>query len=103
MFVLSFSLRIPDSFLLLRSPRPLSPPRGPWTSYQPAQELTLSPPSLLKLKTEPEHSEASQIEDAWLVKTQLDFPKLFNIVPEFVHFCLCEFVTSFASGLPSED
>ena len=52
---------------------------------------------------EPELSEASQIEDAWLVKTQLDFPKLFNIVPEFVNFCFCEFVTSFASGLPSED
>ena len=52
---------------------------------------------------EPEHSEASQIEDAWLVKTQLDFLKLSNTVPEFVNFFLCEFVTSFASGFPSED
>ena len=38
MFVLSSSLRIPDP----ESPRPLSPPQEPWTSYQPAQELTLS-------------------------------------------------------------
>ena len=34
--VLFSSLRTPDSYLLLESPRPLSPPRGPRTSYQPA-------------------------------------------------------------------
>ena len=28
-------------FLLLESPRPLSPPWGPQTSYQPASDLTL--------------------------------------------------------------
>ena len=33
-------------FLLLENSRPLSPPWGPWTSYQPAQELTLSPSHL---------------------------------------------------------
>ena len=48
MFVLSSSLRIPDSYLLLESPKPLSPPhpppQGPWTSYEPASELTLSFP-----------------------------------------------------------
>ena len=42
MFVLSSSLRTPDSSLCFESPRPLSPPQGSWTSYQPAQELTLS-------------------------------------------------------------
>ena len=35
-FVLSFSLRTPDPYLLLKSPRPLCLPRGPQTSYQPA-------------------------------------------------------------------
>ena len=33
-FVLFFSLRTPDLHLL-KSPRSLSPPQGPWTSYQP--------------------------------------------------------------------
>ena len=33
-FVFSFSLRIPDPHVLLKSPRPLSPPQGHWTSYQ---------------------------------------------------------------------
>ena len=50
-------------------------------------------PSLLKLKMDPGHSETSQIENTWLVKTQLDFPKLFNIVPEFINFCLCAFTS----------
>ena len=36
MFVLSSSLRISDPYLHFESPRPLSPPRGPRTSYQPA-------------------------------------------------------------------
>ena len=36
MFVLSSSLRIPDPYLFLESPRLLSPPWGPRTSYQPA-------------------------------------------------------------------
>ena len=36
MFVLFSSLRTPDLYLLLESPRPLCPPWGPWTSYQPA-------------------------------------------------------------------
>ena len=39
---LHFTLRIPDPYLLLESPRLLSPAQGPWTSYQPTQELTLS-------------------------------------------------------------
>ena len=48
MFVLSSSLRIPDHYLCFKIPRPLSSPWGPQTSYQPAQELTLSfPPFLL--------------------------------------------------------
>jgi len=34
MFVLSSSLRIPEPFLLLEGSGPLSPPWGPWTSYQ---------------------------------------------------------------------
>ena len=47
MFVLSSSLRTPDSYLLKSpSPRSSSPPApapwGSWTSYQPAQELTLT-------------------------------------------------------------
>ena len=42
MFVSSSSLRILDPYLCFKSPRPLSPPWGSWTSYQPAQELTLS-------------------------------------------------------------
>ena len=42
-FVLSSSLRIPDPYILLKNPRPpLSPLQGSQTSYQPAQELTLS-------------------------------------------------------------
>ena len=41
-FVLFSSLRILDPYLLLESPRPLSLPQGPQTSYQPALELTLS-------------------------------------------------------------
>ena len=45
MLVLSSSLRILDVYLFLKSPRPLSPPEGPQTSYQPAQELTRSPSS----------------------------------------------------------
>ena len=40
-FVLCSSLRIPDPYLFLKSPRSISPPRGPWTSYQPAQKLAL--------------------------------------------------------------
>ena len=36
------SSRAPDPFLLLESPRPLSPPRGPQTSFQPTKVLTLS-------------------------------------------------------------
>ena len=48
MFVLSSSLKIPDPYLHFMSPRSLSPPQGRQTSYQPAQELTLSfPPFLL--------------------------------------------------------
>ena len=47
MFVLFSSLRTPDPYLLLESPRPLSPPRGPQTSYQPTEELTLSLPQSL--------------------------------------------------------
>jgi len=43
-FVLSYSLRIRDTYLLLESPRPLSPPWGPQISYQPAYELALSVP-----------------------------------------------------------
>ena len=39
---LFFLLRIPDPYLHLESPRLLSPPWGPRTSYQPTQELTLS-------------------------------------------------------------
>ena len=42
MFVLSSSLRIPDPYPCFESPRPLSPPREPRISYQPAQELALS-------------------------------------------------------------
>ena len=42
MFVLSSFLRIPDRYLHFENPRPLSPPWGPQTSDQPAQELTLS-------------------------------------------------------------
>ena len=42
MFVLSSSLRIPEPYLRFESPRPLSPPWGPQTSYQSAWELTLS-------------------------------------------------------------
>jgi len=42
MFVLFSSLRIPDPYLLFKSPRPLSPPWGPGTSYQPTLKLTLS-------------------------------------------------------------
>ena len=42
MFVLSSSLRTPDPYLRFEGPRPLSPPWGPQTSYQPAYELTLS-------------------------------------------------------------
>ena len=41
-FVLSSSLRFPDPYLLFKSPRAFFPPWGPWTSYQPAWELTLS-------------------------------------------------------------
>ena len=33
--VVLFSLRTPDPYFLLERPRPLSPPWGPWTSYQP--------------------------------------------------------------------
>ena len=40
-FVLCSSLRIPDPYFLLESPKPLSPLLGPRTSYQLAQELTL--------------------------------------------------------------
>ena len=47
MFVLSYSLRIPDPYLCFESPRPLYPPWEPWTSYQPAQELTLSTPCII--------------------------------------------------------
>ena len=36
MFVLFSSLRTPDLCFLLKSPRPLSPPQGPQTSYPPA-------------------------------------------------------------------
>ena len=46
-FVLSCSLRIPDPYLCFESPRPLSSPWGPQTSYQPAQELTLSTPRVI--------------------------------------------------------
>ena len=42
MFVLSTSLRIPDPYLPFKSPRPLSPPWEPQTSYQAAKELALS-------------------------------------------------------------
>ena len=42
MFVLSFSLRIPNPYLLLGNPIALAPPQGSCTSYQPAQELTLT-------------------------------------------------------------
>ena len=41
-FVLFSSLRTPEPYLLLESFRPLSPPREPWTSYQPTQKLTFS-------------------------------------------------------------
>ena len=41
MFVLSSSLRIPYPYLSSRIPDP-SLLRDPWTSYQPAYELTLS-------------------------------------------------------------
>ena len=41
MFVLCSSLRIPDPYLLLKSPGSRSPPRGPWTSYQPAKKLAV--------------------------------------------------------------
>ena len=51
MFVLSFFLRIPDPYLLLESPRPLFPPQGPWTYYQPAWELTFSVLQHLNLLT----------------------------------------------------
>ena len=40
--VIFSSLGTPDRYLLFESPRPLSPPRVPQTSYQPAQELTRS-------------------------------------------------------------
>ena len=38
----SLCMRTPDPCLLFESPRPLSPPQGPWTSYQPTQKLILS-------------------------------------------------------------
>ena len=41
MFVLFSSLRIPDPYLLFKSPRPLSP-WGSGTSYQPTLKLTIS-------------------------------------------------------------
>ena len=33
--IITVTWRIPDPYLLLESPRLLSPAQGPWTSYQP--------------------------------------------------------------------
>ena len=48
-FALYSSLRIPDPYLLLKSPRPRSLPRGPWTSYQLTYALPLSARKQLRL------------------------------------------------------
>ena len=37
-----FSLRTPDLYPICKSSRPLSPPRGPQTSFQPTRVLTLA-------------------------------------------------------------
>ena len=46
-FVLFSFSRDPDPFLLLESSRPLPPFLGPWTPYQPTQDLILSFPTFL--------------------------------------------------------
>ena len=75
-FVLSFSLRIPDPYFLLESPRPLSPPQGHQTSHQLARNWLSHCPRDSQESFQQHDSKAAVLQHSAFFMVQLSHTEL---------------------------